>query len=169
MSPTHHLTQRRVARAAVAAAGLACAVAAGAASADGASALPGGTDYGAGLSLEQITELSSVLERPEDFEGRRVLVRGRVSDVCQKKGCWTVLSQGDDTIRVRFKDYGFFLPKDCSGSQAYAEGQVVVETLSEKTARHYAEESKHGDPDAIHGPQRQVGFVASGVRLVAND
>jgi hypothetical protein len=129
--------------------------------------LPEGDDYGAGITLSELSDFEDVLARPEHYAGSPVLIRGRISDVCQRKGCWTVLSQGDEQVRVRFKDYGFFLPRDCSGKQAYVEGLVAVETLSEKMARHYAAESRKEDPSAITGPQRVVGFTASGVRIVA--
>jgi len=150
---------------------LVLALAAGAADrgADGDPPLAAGSDFGAGLSLKRISPLGPVLREPERFEARPLLLQGRISDVCQKKGCWTVLSQGPDSIRVRFEDYGFFLPTDCSGKQAYVEGRVVVETLSEKQARHYASESRAANPDEIHGPQREVGFIATGVRLIGDD
>jgi len=128
--------------------------------------LPDGDDYGAGITLAKLSDFEDVLARPDQFAGSPVLIRGRISDVCQRKGCWTVLSQGESQVRVRFKDYGFFLPKDCSGKQAYVEGIVAVETLSEKMARHYAEESRGEDPAKIEGPRQVVGFTASGVRIV---
>ena len=131
-----------------------------------ADALRGGTDYGAGLTLAELSPLAEVLEEPERFAGRPVLVEGRVTDVCQRKGCWTVIAEGEHAVRVRFKDYGFFLPKDITGRRAYVEGLVSVTTLSEKDARHYASESRDGNPDAIHGPQRELAFTASGVRLL---
>lgn len=133
-----------------------------------AASIPAGRDFGAGLTLSHVADLEEVVRDPSRYAEGPVLLRGRISDVCQKKGCWTVLSQGQANLRVRFKDYGFFLPSDSSGKQAYVEGVVKVETLSEKTARHYAKESQGGNADAIHGPQREVGFTASGVRLVGD-
>ena len=50
---------------------------------------------------------------------------------------------------------------------ALVEGVVTVRTISEGEARHYEEESRDGDPGAIRGPQREVAFTASGVRLLA--
>ncbi|MCG8587799.1 MAG: DUF4920 domain-containing protein [Proteobacteria bacterium] len=128
--------------------------------------LPPGDDFGAALTLRETTPLAAVVADPERFAGRSVLVRGRVSDVCQKKGCWTILRDGEAHVRVRFEDYGFFLPKDSLGSDAWAQGVVSVVTLSEDEARHYEAESRGGDPDRIQGPQRRVHFTASGVRLV---
>jgi len=129
--------------------------------------VPAGEDYGAGLSLDRVTPLGDVLASPDRYANETVLVEGRVVDVCQKKGCWTVLREGEVQVRVRFEDYGFFLPRDSMGDRAFVEGVVRVEVLSEKEARHYAAESRQGDPARVVGPQREVGFVASGVRLVA--
>ena len=152
--------------------------------------LPAGQDYGAGITLADLSDFEDVLSQPEKYAGSPVLIRGRISDVCQRKGCWTVLRQGEEQVRVRFLDYAFFLPKDCSGKEAYVEGIVAVETLSEKMARHYASESRQEasesqqkasesqpeasdsrseDPASIHGPRQVVGFTASGVRIVDAD
>jgi hypothetical protein len=131
------------------------------------SALPPGADYGAGLTLADATPLAEVVRSPERFAEQPVLLHGRISDVCQKKGCWVVLRDGGEQVRVRFHDYGFFLPTDASGSEAFIEGRVKVEVLSEKMARHYEAESTDGDPGAVTGPRREVGFTATGVRIVA--
>jgi hypothetical protein len=110
-------------------------------------ALPEGEDFGAGLTLEQTTPLAEIVRDPARFAGDTVLIHGQVTEVCQKKGCWTVIREGDEHVRVRFKDYGFFLPKDCVGAEAYAQGSVSVETPSAD----------------------ELNFTATGVRLVGGD
>jgi hypothetical protein len=131
--------------------------------------IPAGQDFGAGLTLGQVADLGEVLADPDRFQGEPVLLRGRISDVCQKKGCWTVLSQGESNVRVNFKDYGFFLPTDCSGETAYVEGVVKVEVVSRRQAAHLAGESKHPEAAQLHTPGKRVGFTASGVRLIRSD
>ena len=123
--------------------------------------------FGAAVTLEQATPLAQVLATPDTYASQPVLLRGRLTDVCQKKGCWTVLKDGESVVRVSFQDYGFFLPKDALGAEALVQGVASVRELSEREARHYASESRDGDPAAIQGPQREIGFVASGVRLLA--
>ena len=122
--------------------------------------------FGAALTLEETTKLGDIVASPERFADRNVLLRGRLTDLCTKKGCWTVLTDDRAAVRVTFQDYGFFLPQDALGQTALVEGRAEVQVLSEREARHYASESRNGDPDAIEGPQRQVGFVATGVRLL---
>jgi len=128
--------------------------------------IPDGKDFGAGLTLERVIDLEEVVRDPGRYAETPVLLRGRISDVCQRKGCWAVIRQGEASVRVRFKDYGFFLPTESRGKLAYVEGIVALRELSEKTARHYAEESKNGNAAGIRGPQREVELTASGVRLV---
>jgi hypothetical protein len=135
--------------------------------ADAERTLPDGVDYGAGLTLEETTPLGEVVARPELHLDRTILVKGRIRDVCQKKGCWMVLTDGESQMRIRFADYGFFVPKDSSGKDAYVEGRAAVQEISEKEARHYEAEAIEGDPSKIHGSQRVVSFTATGVRLVS--
>ena len=73
-----------------------------------------------------------------------MLISGRLTDLCTKKGCWTVITDDGVTMRVRFQDYGFFLPKDALGSDALVEGVVVSRTVSAREARHIASESQGG-------------------------
>ena len=110
-------------------------------------ALTEGEDFGAGLTLEQTTPLAEIVRDPARFAGKTLLIHGRITEVCQKRGCWAVIREDDEQVRVRFKDYGFFLPKDCAGAKAYAQGSVAV-----------------GTP-----PASEVSFTASGVRLVEGD
>lgn len=123
-------------------------------------------DFGVGVTLKTPTSLAAVVSNPEGHVDRALLLSGRLTDLCTKKGCWTVLADGEHSVRVRFQDYGFFLPQDALGSRALVEGRAELRTLSEREARHYAEESRDGDPDAIDGPQRELAFVATGVRLL---
>jgi hypothetical protein len=130
--------------------------------------LPPGEDFGAGITLDSVSEFRDVIQHPESYSEDPVVVRAKISEVCQRRGCWMVLRDGDSEVRVRFKDYGFFVPKNCSGKVAFVEGRVKRDVISEKMAKHYAEESKRGDPSEIRGPQSVVSFEASGVRLVSS-
>ncbi|MCO5172112.1 MAG: DUF4920 domain-containing protein [Planctomycetes bacterium] len=126
--------------------------------------------FGAGVTLPDATPLERVVAEPGALQGRPVRVDGRIKDVCRKKGCWMVLTDGEREVRVRFKDYGFFVPRDASGRAVIVQGEVLAEEISEEVARHYAEEG--GDPDRaaeIHGPQKVVSVIATGVEVLGRD
>lgn len=95
--------------------------------------------------------------------GKEVMIAGTIADVCQKKGCWLVVSDGTSQMRVTFKDYGFFVPTTSSGTNVVLQGVVTEEEIPEDMAKHYAEESRGEDPDEIEGPQKVITMVATGV------
>lgn len=85
------------------------------------------------FSLEK-TSLSNILSTPEENKGKEFLISGTLTDVCQKKGCWmTVKDESDEIdIFVRFKDYGFFMPKDGHGRKVIAQG-IYSNSIDEET------------------------------------
>jgi hypothetical protein len=93
---------------------------------------------------------------------------GKIDAVCQKKGCWMELKNADGTtMRVTFKDYAFFMPKDASGLTAIVDGVAKVEETSIADLKEYAkDDGKTADDIAkITEPQRELVFEAKGVIL----
>jgi hypothetical protein len=93
-------------------------------------------------------------------------ITGTVESVCQVKGCWMkVLTADGQTMRVSFKDYGFFVPKDIAGKTVVFEGEAKVKTTSVAELRHYAEDAKKSKTEImkITEPKRELTFVADGV------
>ena len=121
--------------------------------------------FGAPIGDSPKVALSDLVKDPAAWSGKTVKTEGTVSSVCQEKGCWMVLKSGDQSVRVRFKDYAFFVPKDSAGATAVLEGVFTVKTVPEATAKHYAEETPGGKPGEIKGDQKELSFLASGVEL----
>ncbi len=94
-------------------------------------------------------------------EAQNFKVVGTIEEVCQMKGCWmTLRNESNANIRVKFKDYGFFVPKDISGKEVIIEGTALKEVLEEDEAKHYAEDGgKEYDPSM----RNSISFVAHGV------
>lgn len=91
-----------------------------------------------------------------------------VTGVCQVKGCWMTLALTDGTeTMVRFKDYGFFMPRDIVGKQVVVNGKAFVEEMSVEDQRHYAKDAGQSDAEValIVEPKRVYGFEADGVLL----
>jgi len=123
--------------------------------------------FGKPLSLKKTLRLQEALQQPSKYQNQKVLLEGKISDVCQMKGCWLMLSDGERAIRIKFEGYSFFVPKDSRGKKVRAEGRLIQETLSEDMARHYAaEQSTQSDLSEIKGPQRVVTFEAIGVVIL---
>lgn len=91
-----------------------------------------------------------------------------VSEVCQAKGCWMKLKlqDGQETM-VRFKDYGFFMPKDITGKEVIVNGKAFVEAMSVDGQKHYAKDGGKSDTEIaqITKPTKTYSFEADGVLL----
>jgi hypothetical protein len=123
--------------------------------------------YGGEFTLAQAVPLSQAIANLGEEEEATVLVEGTIEQVCQSKGCWMVVRDGDAEARIRFKDYAFFVPWESQGKRVKMEGTLKWDVASEETARHWAEEA--GDPDVnpedIHGDQPYVLLMASAVAI----
>lgn len=97
--------------------------------------------------------------------GKTIRVKAPTAAVCKKKGCWLTLDADGTEVRVTFKDYAFFVPKDLAGKTVVVEGVLAEEIVSEKDARHYAKDE--GLPKAeiakIKGDQKSLTMVATSV------
>ncbi|PWH83046.1 DUF4920 domain-containing protein [Algibacter marinivivus] len=93
----------------------------------------------------------------------------KVNNVCQAKGCWMRLDLDDgNEVMVKFKDYGFFVPKDITGKEVIINGKAFVKEVSVDEQRHYAEDAgKSAEEIAkIIEPKRTYSFEADGVLVV---
>ncbi|NQZ77610.1 MAG: DUF4920 domain-containing protein [Ekhidna sp.] len=116
--------------------------------------------HGEEISSEDALTTEDFLGKVSDEE-QTFKVRGVIEEVCQMKGCWMVLQNDQGAnIRVTFKDYGFFVPKDISGREVIVEGVANKEILAEDVAKHYAED---GGKEYDESMRDAVTFVAKGV------
>ncbi len=123
--------------------------------------------FGAAFTDAKAVSLKDVLADVGKFSGKTIKIEGEITEVCQEKGCWLVVTDGKQEMRVKFKDYGFFVPKDASGRKVILEGIVEKKTISEDHAKHIAQESGgKQDPEKIKGPQEIVQMTAAGVEIL---
>lgn len=126
--------------------------------------------YGIVITKEGAIDVKSLPEKMEGQHSMPIKIVGDVVAACQVKGCWMTADLGDNkTMRIRFKDYGFFVPKNCAGKTFYAQGIASWDTTSVEELRHYAQDA--GKPqeeiEKITSPQFELNFLAEGVLLEA--
>ncbi len=91
-----------------------------------------------------------------------------VTDVCKAKGCWMTLAlPNGQQAMVRFKDYGFFMPKDISGKEVIVNGLAFIELMGLEDQRHFAKDAGKSDEEInrISQPKKSYLFEADGVLL----
>ena len=127
--------------------------------------------YGEFDAVTDLEKFSNVIDKfsLENIDNKKL--SGEIINVCPKKGCWMNLKVDEDTIFVKFKDYGFFVPKTGVESKlAFISGNIKKDTISVERLRHYAEDAgKSSDEiEKIVKPEFKLSFLADGVAIKTN-
>jgi hypothetical protein len=69
------------------------------------------------------------------------------------------------SCRVKFKDYGFFVPMDSAGATITLEGEVRVRTVKPARVRHLEKEGAVFTAKNADGSANETQIVATGVEL----
>lgn len=115
--------------------------------------------FGKPLQGLEAATLDKVLDAAES--GQAVRLEGTVKAVCQNKGCWLELAQGERSVHVTFEGYSFFVPTESAGSKVVLEGKVMVKEPDPEVVAHLQAE---GASDAAGST---VSIEATGVELTA--
>jgi ABC-type amino acid transport substrate-binding protein len=129
-----------------------------------------GKTYGAAVTADGARPLSELKQVLGTQDSARVKLVGKADAVCQAKGCWlTMKTPEGQEMRVRFKDYAFFVPKDISGKTIVINGWAHREVVPASDLQHYAKDAGKSEKEvaAITQPEVQLNFEADGV-LVAD-
>lgn len=127
---------------------------------------------GEALSDAEIMPFMQMYNSMQSKDSMELKTQATVNKVCQKKGCWMTLNTSDksleEPIMVRFRDYGFFVPKDISGEKVIIEGTAYKQMTSVDELKHYAEDAgkSQEEIDAITEPKEEVIFIADGVKIL---
>ncbi|ERM81593.1 hypothetical protein P872_20110 [Rhodonellum psychrophilum GCM71 = DSM 17998] len=115
-----------------------------------------------------IAQMYETLETKGDFEGK---VIGEIKEVCAHKGCWMTVELPDGQLmRVTFKDYGFFVPKNAMGYPVIMDGVATRSITDVASQKHYAEDAGKSkeEIDAITSDKEEYKFEAVGVIIKEN-
>lgn len=129
--------------------------------------------FGEKISTKKAISYEQLLTKLEKMDAKsapiEVKVKGDVLSVCQVKGCWMKIVSKQDASKpqlfVKFKDYGFFMPKDLPGGKVVMKGKAYIEETSVEELRHYAEDDGKSPEEIakITEPKRELKFMADGV------
>ncbi|MDT8439605.1 MAG: DUF4920 domain-containing protein [Wenzhouxiangellaceae bacterium] len=98
-------------------------------------------DFGAALPEDQtVHSLASAIAKLDALAGQSVVIETEVQQVCQKKGCFFIARDGEAVARVRFQDYGFFIPTDSAGKTVKLAGTLEHVELTPEQAAHFAKD-----------------------------
>lgn len=127
--------------------------------------------FGDAIDADGAIAYNSLLDMMAKEDSVAVKVKGKVEAVCQAKGCWMNITSdepGLEEMMVKFKDYGFFVPKDIAGREVIMQGHAFRAVTPVDELRHLAEDA--GKPqeeiEQITEPKVELKFLATGVLLL---
>lgn len=129
-----------------------------------------GSIYGTSFAAADARPVGELRQLLGSRDSAQVKLVGTAEAVCQAKGCWLTMALPDgQKMRVRFKDYAFFVPKDITGRRVVVNGWAHREVVSVAAQQHYAKDAGKSAQEiaAITRPQEQLNFEADGVLVEA--
>ena len=122
--------------------------------------------FGDSITIQGAVPANQLAAMMKGKDSLAVKLEGTIEEVCQKKGCWMNVSIGNNqSMKVRFKDYSFFVPKDAARRKVFLQGFAKTDTTSVKELQHYAEDAGKSKEEIakITHPEINIGFEANGV------
>ncbi|SRR6056297_78562 len=122
-------------------------------------------DFGTVLpEMGETHSLRDAIATLDETSSEPVLIQTEVQQVCQKKGCFFIAREGQTVARVRFQDYGFFIPTDSAGKTVTLAGTVTRVELSPEQAAHFAEDLGDAAPTPAMA-EFEYQIMATAVRI----
>ena len=121
----------------------------------------GNTDWDQNSALS-CKELIKALEGKDSLF---TTVTGNINAACQAKGCWMSMDVDGNEMLVKFKDYGFFVPKNSANHEAIISGWAYSDSLSVTEQIELAKDANATDDEIaqINTPKLKLQFMANGV------
>ena len=125
-------------------------------------------DQSFGSAIPESGSVKSLKQAIADIaatSGSPLKISGLVTEVCQARGCWMILVDGDSHARIFFEDYGFFVPTDTSMQRAVLFGTLSEQVLSHEAAEHLAEDAGREALFASGEQIKEYTIIAKGVQI----
>lgn len=125
--------------------------------------------YGDAITLDGAISVGEFEKAIQGVDSLSAKIRTVIQSSCAKKGCWMDVKLADGSnMMVRFRDYGFFVPKHgLEGKAVVIQGRAKKEETSVKMLQHYAEDAGKSADEiaAITEPKTAWTFEADGVLI----
>lgn len=125
--------------------------------------------YGDTITAEGALPMAEFTKAVEGKDSLDAKLKAEIITSCTRKGCWMDVKMADGTpMKVRFRDYGFFVPTSgLEGKQAILQGRATKEVTDVAMLKHYAEDAGKAPEEIakITEPEISWSFLADGVLI----
>jgi hypothetical protein len=129
-----------------------------------------GTKFGAGATADDAVEVDAAIAKVIANDGRKTEVKiiGEVTEVCQMKGCWLRIKNGDEFLTVKMKGHKWFVPSALIGKKIIIDGSAEMKITSVDDLKHFLEDAGKSkeEIDAVKEPKKEVVVDAKGILVL---
>ncbi len=94
---------------------------------------------GEAVDMSVYQPLTKVMAEPQQFIDKKITLKGKVTKVCKKRGCWADIVSGDKQLRIKVADGEIEIPIYTIGREALATGILKSQQLSKEQTIAYLE------------------------------
>lgn len=116
--------------------------------------------YGEPFTDGPAVPVSEAIAGFDQHAGEPKRFSGRITEVCQAKGCWMMLEDNGQVARVMFGNHAFYIPKETTGT-AVVHGVLERKELTPEQVDHFSSDSGKG----IAASPVEYRIVADGVLI----
>ncbi len=121
--------------------------------------------FGSEMIEESANQSISLTSAISDINSEvEIFIKTRITQVCKKKGCFFIATDGETTARVSFINYSFFVPTNSLNKDVIVRGVLTEKELTVEQAQHYAEDMGENSQE-INAAQMEYSIVATSVRI----
>ncbi len=123
--------------------------------------------YGTEFSISEVVPVAMLFSAPSSYLDKTISLRGKITTVCQKAGCWATMGDKGEELLIKFGEHDFTIPTDLRGS-VVAYGTLTEKVQTVKELRQLArEEGKNSrEIKMITEPKIEYIFMASGLQKI---
>ena len=129
-----------------------------------------GAKFGAETTADNAVEVDAAIAKVMANDGKKTDVKiiGEVTEVCQMKGCWLRIKNGNDFLTVKMKGHKWFVPSALVGKKIVIDGTAEVKITSVDDLKHFLEDAGKSkeEVDAVKEPKKEVIVDAKGILVL---
>jgi hypothetical protein len=115
-----------------------------------------------------VSDLVSQMKASEKPAPREVNLVGKVTEVCQKEGCWIRVASPDGNMMVKMKDHKFLVPVILHGKSIVIKGTAEMKVTPVEELQHLAEDAGKTKEEIakITTPKKEITVQAKGILVL---
>lgn len=115
-----------------------------------------------------VDQLYSIMDSKKEKKEMTVKLKGVVTQVCEKEGCWIKVKSPNGSMMVKMKDHKFLVPLVLNGKTIVIDGIADEKLTTVEQLRHFAEDAGKSKEEIakITEAKKEITVQAKGILVL---